>query len=216
MNIVDRLLNGEFDDNDDVSIQSTRTSSVRGEKGTFAKPDPAPKPEPEEDEEEDISDEEWDESDWEVDVESDIEDGAVVLHDPDVPSEEYCKNIMASMDPDTVSEPELAGTPKNSEFKKPKKTMSTTPQKTTPAKTVTPTPTQADASATPKNSTAENTKPGRPAKLSAHTDEVVRLYNEGLSAKGIADQYSVSISCVFNCLKAAGVAIRPRGRRKTK
>lgn len=206
MNIVDRLLNGEFeDDNEEISIQSTKTSSMRGSKGTFAKSQPAPTPDPDEDEETDEDEQEWDESDWEIETGEDIDD-SVVISDPDMPSEEYCRKVMQSIDPDSVVEEEVASAPKNSEFKNKKKAMSTpeTPK------------TKPTVDSNPKNSTAENIKPGRPAKLSAHTDEVVRLYNEGLSAKGIADQYSVSISCVFNCLKAAGVAIRPRGRRKTK
>lgn len=210
MSIIDRILNGDFDDEQD-STPSTKTSSLRGSAGTKPR-NPEPAEEPHDDEEQDGVDEEegteeeWDESDWEDDMEGDIEDSSVVvLHDPDVPSEEYCRKVMQSIDPASVVEAETAQAPKNSEFKKPRKIMTNENKPAT--NTVQP-------DAAPKNSTTENAKPGRPAKLAAHTDEVVRLYGEGLSAKGIADKFGVSISCVFNCLKAAGVAIRPRGRRK--
>lgn len=55
---------------------------------------------------------------------------------------------------------------------------------------------------------------GRPSKLKDKVTEIVALYNTGVSAKNIAEQYSVSVSCVLNTLRTSGVAIRAKGRSK--
>lgn len=61
--------------------------------------------------------------------------------------------------------------------------------------------------------TLETTKKrGRPSKLSASAAELTSLYNSGVSAKTLAEKYSVSVSCVLNTLRSNGITIRAKGR----
>ena len=56
---------------------------------------------------------------------------------------------------------------------------------------------------------------GAPFKLTEHLQEIVRLYDEGVGAKVIAEKFQVSVSCVINTLRRNNVSIRPKGRRKS-
>lgn len=208
MSLIDRILNGDFDDEDNVSVPAIKTHNQRGSEGTCS---PARSIDPDEDEEV-VTDEEFEDIPSE---EVDDEDTTVIMEaSSDIPSEEWMKEYMEENELD-VSEPEPVPTaptqyvekPKQSKVREIKKTMNNetneTPAQTTPKQSAT------------KSADAGTKKRGAPHKLTEHADEVCRLYNEGVGAKTIAEKFSVSVSCVINTLKRSNVTIRPKGRRKT-
>jgi len=69
---------------------------------------------------------------------------------------------------------------------------------------------------TRKITVREASKPtrGRVPKLESKQKEIITLYNSGTSLKELAEQFGVSVPCVSNTLKRAGVEVRPRGRQK--
>lgn len=192
--MIDRILNGEFDDNDkEIEIEDCLV------------PDPDDDDEPSVDEGEEDMEEIPEEDD-------DIEDSSEVDLDRDLPSEEFCLDYMEQNEIEV--EPEMA-MPKNSTFKNTVKETKETNKMDTNTKT-TPKNSAATPSA-PISSEETNAKRGRgrPLKLAGdNAKEAVRLYNEGVGAKVIGEKFGVSVSCVINCLKANNVAIRPKGRRK--
>jgi hypothetical protein len=210
MSLIDRILNGDFDDKDDVSIPAIKTHNHRGSKGTCS---PARSADPNEDEEL-VTDEEEEFEDLPSEDIDDKDSTVIMEESSDIPSEEWMKEYMEENDLD-VSEPEPVPTaptqyvekPKQSKVREIKKTMNNetneTPAQTTPKQSAT------------KSADAGTKKRGAPHKLTEHADEVCRLYNEGVGAKTIAEKFSVSVSCVINTLKRSNVTIRPKGRRKT-
>ena len=208
MNIVDRILKGEFDDNE-------KKPKVAAEAV-----DPEEVEEDEEGEEEEIEEDEEDEevdtdkTSHEIDEEEEEE-----FYDPDAPSSEfmadYAKENAGEVIEDItpaknrsiyVAGPKQSLTPDN-------KLMEDAPapkvEKTKVEKTK-----SAPKQSTTKEPTTKSSRKGPPYKLVAESEEVCRLYNEGVRAQLIAQQFNVSITCVINCLSRNGVTIRPKGRRK--
>jgi hypothetical protein len=184
--IIDRILNGELDD----------TSSTPDTENCIV-------PESEDADSFDSSTPEDDEDDGE----SDFEDPTDL--DDDLPSEEYCDEYMKE---NNIENADLQV--RNSLFKN----LVSTP---TPKETVKMnTPANDTDTNKPKNSTTPSAPDvkrgrGRPLKLTGdQADETVRLYNEGVGAKTIAQKWGFSVSCVLNCLKSRNVQIRGKGRRK--
>lgn len=183
--IIDRILNGELDDN-----------STTPETDNCIVPDS-----------EDVED--ADTSSDEDDDNEDFEDPTDL--DDDLPSEEYCDEYMKE---NNIENDALEV--RNSVFKTPP----TEPKTKKETVKMTTTDTSTNDEKTPKNSTAQTTESGkrgrgRPLKLTGEqADETVRLYNEGVGAKTIAQKWGYSVSCVLNCLKARNVQIRGKGRRK--
>lgn len=199
MSIVDRILNGEFDD-EDVKMPEDQ--------------DPKSSPDENLDESEDEgyeSDEEFEEIPSE---EIDDSDSITTMSD-DIPSDEWMQEYAKENNIEIVDESDLTMAasapyvekPKQSkvrEINKKKDTM-TTQSNNTPKQSATTTP----ATGT------DSKKRGAPHKLKDNLDEVIRLYNEGVGAKQIAEKFGVSVSCVINTLKRNNVSIRPKGRRKS-
>lgn len=210
MSLIDRILNGDFDDEDDVSIPAIKTHNHRGSEGTCS---PARSVDPDEDEEL-VTDEDEEFEDLPSEDIDDKDSTVIMEESSDIPSEEWMKEYMEENDLD-VSEPEPVPTaptqyvekPKQSKVREIKKTMTNetneTPAQTTPKQSAT------------KSADSGTKKRGAPHKLTEHAEEVCRLYNEGVGAKTIAEKFSVSVSCVINTLKRNNVTIRPKGRRKT-
>lgn len=184
--IIDRILNGELDD----------TSSTPDTENCIV-------PESEDADSFDSSTPEDDEDDGE----SDFEDPTDL--DDDLPSEEYCDEYMKE---NNIENADLQV--RNSLFKNPVSTP--TPKETIKMDT----PANDTDTNKPKNSTTPSAPDvkrgrGRPLKLTGdQADETVRLYNEGVGAKTIAQKWGFSVSCVLNCLKSRNVQIRGKGRRK--
>ena len=204
MNIVDRILKGEFDDNE-------KKPKVAAEAV-----DPEEVEEDEEGEEEVEEDEEVDTDDSSPEIDEEEEEE---FYDPDAPSSEfmadYAKENAGEVIEDItpaknrsiyVAGPKQSLTPDN-------KLMEDAPapkvEKTKVEKTK-----SAPKQSTTKEPTTKSSRKGPPYKLVAESEEVCRLYNEGVRAQLIAQQFNVSITCVINCLSRNGVTIRPKGRRK--
>jgi len=212
--VIDRILNGDFDDDDNkIDIKDCLV------------PDPDEDDEPSVDEgEEDM--EEFLDDDSEDYTDDTEEDYSEANSDSDLPSEEFYADYIKQSKTEAGSK---AMTPKNSISKNTMKDTKETEKMNTNTKT------------TPKNSattttqnvfsptTASTSKPGtvlakenkgkrgrgRPLKMDGtNAEEVVRLYSEGVGAKAIGEKFNVSVSCVINCLKSRNIAIRPKGRRK--
>ena len=223
MNIVDRILNGEFDDenikvdegndptpdpNEELDLNDVDPDSLEEYLKEGGDPSDLPTLKlPEEDEE--VYEEE-DEEEGEFSSEE-VEDLDSTLND--TPSEEWMNEYAKKNNIEILNEPELAATasvpyvekPKQSkvrEINKKKDTMTTHS-----ADTNNNTPKQSVAS------TTEHKKRGAPHKLKDNLENVVRFYNEGVGAKQIAEKFGVSVSCVINTLKRNNVAVRPKGRR---
>lgn len=222
MSLIDRILNGDFDDEDDISVPATKTHNQRGSKGTCSSARSIDPDEHEEDaideefedtlSEEDAIDEEFEDIPSE---EIDDEDTTVIMKvSSDVPSEKWMREYMEEHELD-VSELEPVPTAPTQYVEKPKQSKVRTIKKTMNNET-----NETSAETTPKQSAtksanAETNKRGAPHKLAKHVDEVCRLYTEGVGAKTIAEKFSVSVSCVINTLKRNDIPIRPKGRRKT-
>jgi hypothetical protein len=211
MSLIDRILNGDFDDEQD-SVPSVRTSSLRGSEGTKPR-HTDPTDEPLEDEEEDMTEEEFEDIPSE---EVDDEEPDVIMEaDSDIPSDEWMKEYAAENGLD-LEEPEPALAAPTQYVEKPKQSKVREINKN---KNMTTENTNTPAENTPKHSTTKTStdakKRGAPYKLTEHAEEVCRLYNEGVGAKTIAEKFGVSVSCVINTLKRNNIAIRPKGRRKT-
>jgi len=198
--MIDRILNGEFDDDSKLDIE-TQDCLV---------PDPDDDDEPSVDEGDDEMEDIPNEDD-------DVEDSTEVDLDRDLPSEDFCLDYMEHNE--IEAEPELA-MPKNSTFKNPVKETKETKKmeantKTTPKNSTATPATPATSAPTSSEGAKAKRGRGRPLKLNgANAEEAVRLYNEGVGAKVIGEKFGVSVSCVINCLKANNVSIRPKGRRK--
>jgi hypothetical protein len=201
MSIVDRILKGEFDDND-------KKPKVAAE---------AVDPEEFEEEEEGKEDEETEEEeDEEVNTDStspEIEEEED-FYDPDAPSSEFMADY-AKENAGEVLEDITPTKNRSIYIEGPKQSLAPDNK---PMQNV-PTPKAEKPKAAPKQSTTKETpvkssRKGPPYKLVAESEEVCRLYNEGVRAQLIAQQFNVSITCVINCLSRAGVTIRPKGRRK--
>jgi len=209
VSIIDRILNGEFDeDNDSVRADNCLVPGDYEEEFT--------------DEGDEYSDDESDSAydpDEELDDlpdedDEDLEDSTDL--DRDVPSDDFCEDYMK----ENNSNAELVmNSPKSSTIK-PKETNQMNPKN---VKNVN--PSNNPAPEAPKNTSAPAPAPatpsgekrgrGRPHKLAAQSADVVKLYSEGVGAKTIAEKFGVSVSCVINCLKANNIEIRPKGRRKS-
>lgn len=216
MSLVDKILNGDFDDDEDISIAASQIpSKCEGEElqdqdvedqdesneDDCPEGDWDPADETDEEDEEELAEGE-DEDDYD---DSDEDDTPV--DNSDVPSEAWMREYMLENGIPN-EEPELATAASTQYVEKPKqskvrtiKSMNTTPENT---------PKQS----TTKVDTADAKKRGAPYKLSEHAEEVCRLYNEGVGAKVIAEKFTVSVSCVINTLKRNNITIRPKGRRK--
>ena len=204
--IVDRILSGEFDDEelDQVQLSGSPTPSTSNSVNYAEDEDGDPGDEDEYDdegdqtvtEEEDMEEEELEELLEEVEDRV-LEDRIEELEDED--DTDYSNY---------VSKPESLPLTRKQKVSKPKKEPKTMTNKSKPATTATLSP------PTKPSKTTEGR--GRPHKLAAHFKEIVRLYTEGLSTKAIAEQYKVSVACVIASLKANGATIRPKGRRSRK
>lgn len=206
MSIIDRILNGEFDeDNDSIRADDCLVPGEMDEDQVDEGPDI-------DEDDGDYDDDEHDDLPEEDD--EDIEDSYTI--DDDVPSDEYCEEYMKE---NNISDEPVLVAPKNSMERKKETKMDSKNNKSTASVPNN----SASSSETPKQTTAPastsstETKRGRgrPHKLAANASEVVSLYNEGVGAKTIAEKYGVSVSCVINCLKSQKVEIRPKGRRKS-
>lgn len=201
MSIVDRILNGEFDDNDKkpkvaaeaVDPEEVEEEEVEEEEDEEVNTDDS-SPEIDEEEEEDFYDPDAPSSEFMADYEK--ENVGEVLEDitPAKNRSVYIAGPKQSLTPDNKPMQD-APTPKVEKIKV-EKTKSTPKQSTT------------------KEPTTKASRKGPPYKLVAESEEVCRLYNEGVRAQLIAQQFNVSITCVINCLSRNGVTIRPKGRRK--
>lgn len=203
--IVDRILSGEFDDEelDQVQLSGSPTPSTSNSVNYAEDEDGDPGDEDEYDdedqtvtEEEDMEEEELEELLEEVEDRV-LEDRIEELEDED--DTDYSNY---------VSKPESLPLTRKQKVSKPKKEPKTMTNKSKPATTATLSP------PTKPSKTTEGR--GRPHKLAAHFKELVRLYAEGLSTKAIAEQYKVSVACVITSLKLNGATIRPKGRRSRK
>lgn len=222
MSLIDRILNGDFDDERD-SVPSIKTSGVRGAAG--AKPHPQnPIDDPMGDEEEedsseseDPTEEEGEDEEFEEGPSEDVDDmevDVIVEVESDVPSDEWMQEYAEENGLDIESpEPVLAAPTQYVEKPKQSKVREINNNKNmTTENTNNPVQNTPKRSAT-KTST-DTKKRGAPYKLVEHAEEVCRLYNEGVGAKTIAEKFGVSVSCVINTLKRNNIAIRPKGRRK--
>lgn len=194
--LIDRILNGEFnDDEGDNTLPSEVILNVD--------PDPA------EDDEE--VDGDWDDGEFEEIPSEEIEDeyGPYDNTSSDDPTEEWTPSgseaLASAMAEEETQKMAYVEMPKQA------KTRNTGNTNMEPDDTKTELPKQ--------SVTETKTNQGRrgaPHKLKEHMDEVSRLYQEGVNAKLLAEKYGVSVSCVINSLKRAGVEIRSKGRQKTK
>jgi hypothetical protein len=118
--------------------------------------------------------------------------------------------------------PEPVGA-KYSKFRNAQETANTQEQPKVNMKNTTPNKPKNSTTPTDEDTTTAETASrgrGRPSKLVGKEKEVVNMYtgqnaDKVWSAGEIAAEFSVSISCVLNCLRAQGVEIRPKGRRKS-
>jgi transposase-like protein len=216
MSIVDRILNGEFDDNnvkmpeylDPKSIPDKDSEDVEDTEDT----------EDTEDEGYESDDEFYESPDEFEEIPcEDIDDSdSITKMSDDVPSDEWMQEYVKKNDIKIINEFDLRKAapapyiekPKQSkvrEINKNKNTM-TTQSNNAPKQSANTTLNTTDALAS---------KRGAPHKLKLVLNEVVRLYNEGVGAKQIAEKYGVSVSCVINTLKRNDISIRPKGRRKS-
>lgn len=205
-NIVDRILNGEMDTNVEITDD-------------IADPDP--------DGTDDVM---TDEGEPTADSEpyGDEEDDEEVFEDPtdtddDLPDEEYCLEYMETNGIEIVPEPPEPVGAKYSKFRDTEETANKEQPKVNTKKTAIDAPKNA-TTPTPAAETTETKttgRRGRPSKLIGKETEVVQMYQgqtadkQQVSAADIAEKFGVSISCVLNCLRAQGVEIRPKGRRKS-
>ena len=208
MGLIDRILNGEFDDENE-SLAATKPGKlggiVTGGKSKIT--------DPEEDEDELDDDEETPRDDFEDLPSEEVDD--CTPHSNDIPDDDFAKEYALDNGIEIIDETELVGAAPAQYVEKPKQSKVREINK---KKTMKDTTNNTPDTTTPKQSTTKATgtkKRGAPHKLAEHTEEVCRLYNENVGAKLIAEKFSVSVSCVINTLKRAGVAIRPKGRRKT-
>lgn len=211
MGLIDRILNGEFDDENE-SLAATKP----GKLGGIATGGKSKITDPDEDEDELDDEEETPRDDFE-DLPSEEVDDCTPQSD-DIPDDEFMMEYAVENGIEVIDETELVGTAPAQYVEKPKQskvreinkksTMTDTTNNTTG------TPTTPKQSTTKTESTGTK-KRGAPHKLAQHTEEVCRLYNENVGAKLIAEKFGVSVSCVINTLKRSGVTIRSKGRRKT-
>lgn len=209
MGLIDRILSGEFDEEKD-SVQGSKVASAAPIAGKSKITDP-------DEDEDELDDEDTPRDDFEDLPTEDVEDST--NYDDGTPDEDFMKEYTLEHGIPVFDETDLVGAapaqyvemPKQSKVreinKNKSKNMTDTNNNTTD--TNTPAPKQSTAK------TATTKKRGAPHKLAEHTEEVCRLYNENVGAKLIAEKFGVSVTCVINTLKRAGVAIRPKGRRKT-
>lgn len=204
MSIIDRILNGEFDeDNDSIRADDCLVPGEYDEDKVDEGPDI----------DEDDADYDGDEHSDDLPEEDDEDIEDTVDHDDDVPSEEYCEEYMKE---NSISAEPVLEMPKRTVTKTKEVSMNSKSGNTgnNNSASNSETPKKTTAPATP-STTGEKRGRGRPHKLAANASEVVSLYNEGVGAKTIADKFGVSVSCVINCLKSQKVEIRPKGRRKS-
>ena len=140
-----------------------------------------------------------DDDEAEEEVDEDLEDDVA---DSDVPSEEWEAEYVKEQETDNELEAaasQYIEKPKQSKVREIKKTTNSTsdnkPKQSTQA------------------SDSSMKQRGAPYKLAQHAEEVVRLYNEGVSAKTLAEKFQVSTSCVISTIKRANITIRPKGRK---
>lgn len=220
--IVDRILSGEFDDEelDEVQLSGSPTPSTSNSVNYAEEEDGDPGDEDDYDdedqtvtEEEDMEEEELEELLEEVEEVEEVWDERLswllnrVLKDRIEELEDKDDTDYSNY----VSKPESLPLTRKQKVSKPKKEPKTMTNKSKPATTATLSP------PTKPSLAAKTTEGrGRPHKLAAHFKELVRLYAEGLSTKAIAEQYKVSVACVITSLKLNGATIRPKGRRSRK
>ena len=207
MSLIDRILNGEFDDESKVVAPANKATAAQTKPRAT---DPDEDEEELDDEDTPMDDDEGEFDDPPFEEVDDQADSDMIQADSDIPSEEWMREYVKENGIEVVDETELVTTaqtqyiekPKQSKVREIKKTMSTTENTQE-----TPKPKQSAATEGVK-------KRGAPYKLVEHAEEVCRLYTEGVGAKTIAEKFGVSVSCVINTLKRNNVAIRPKGRRK--
>lgn len=142
---------------------------------------------------------EVDDDEAEEEIDEDLEDDVA---DSDVPSEEWEAEYVKEQETDNELEAaasQYIEKPKQSKVREIKKTTNSTsenqPKKSTQA------------------SDSSMKQRGAPYKLAQHAEEVIRLYNEGVSAKTLAEKFQVSTSCVISTIKRANITLRPKGRK---
>jgi len=214
MNLIDRILKGDFNDKENVDVPATKTHNQQDLEATCSSELPF---NPDEEEEEVATDEDGDEDFDEYFSSEDVNDentDDTPETDLDIPSDEWVEEHIKENKFDTSkSEPVLTAStqyvekPKQSKVRKIKKTMDNKTNETS-------------AQTAPKQSTTKSAdegtkKRGAPHKLTENADEACRLYTEGVSARTIAEKFLVSVSCVISTLKRNNVPIRQKGRRKT-
>lgn len=188
MSIIDRILSGDFDEENDSIEATAHPSDARPDSD---EEEESPAVDPDNDDEEPFEDEvdpeeEQEENEEDEDLEDDISNSA----DADVPSVEYCAEYVRQQD--LIGAAPKCSTVKTKEAKPAKPKNSTNP-------IVDP---------------AVKRGRGRPHKLTAHAAEVTRLYEEGVGTKALAEKFGVSVSCVINCLKVNNIQVRPKGRQR--
>lgn len=207
MGIIDRILSGEFDEENESIVAKDMTELQSGK---------AKITDPEEDEDE-LDDEDTPRDDFEDLPSEEVDDSAEDVTMSDIPDDEFMREYTLENNIEVFDGPELVGAAPTQYVEKPKqskvretgkkqKNMTDTNNTTTES-----TPKQS----TTKADTTGTKKRGAPHKLGENTAEVCRLYTEGVGAKAIAEKFGVSVSCVINTLKRNNVTIRPKGRRKT-
>ena len=187
-NIIDRILSGDFDE-DNESAQAVSKPSTNGSTTP-----------------EHVSVEDEEDSDFEdLCISADETDCGDQEPVQDVPSDAWVKRHCKKNGIE-LAEMAMAGPAPTQYIEKPKQSKFTTTKQFEPA-------------AAPKQSTTDSSeavkKKGAPYKLLEHVDEIVRLYTSGVSTKGIAEKYSVSVSCIIGTLKRNNVTIRAKGRQKS-
>lgn len=203
MGIIDRILSGEFDDENE-SIVAKDIKKLQNGKSKITDPD---------EDEGELDDEDTPMDDFEDLPSEEVDDDAGDAIISDIPDDEFMREYTLENNIEVFDGPELVGAAPTQYVEKPKQSK----VRETGKKQKTMTDTN-NTESTPKQSTTKTPgtkKRGAPHKLGDNTAEVCRLYTEGVGAKVIAEKFGVSVSCVINTLKRNNVTIRPKGRRKT-
>lgn len=211
--IVDRILSGEFDDEelDQVQLSGSPTPSTSNSVNYAEDEDGDPGDEDEYDDDDD------DDEDQTVTEEEDMEEDELEELLEEVEDRVLEDRIEELEDEDDTDYSNYVPRPESLPLSKKQKVLKTKKEpKTMKNKSKSTLASTATLSPPTKPSLAAKTTEGRgrPHKLTAHFKEIVRLYTEGLSTKVIAEQYKVSVACVIASLKLNGATIRPKGRRK--
>ena len=207
MSSVDRILKGEFDDND--KKPKVAAEAVDPEEFEEEEEEGEEAEETEEEEDEEVN---TDSTSPEIEEEEDF-------YDPDAPSSEFMADYAKENAGEVLED--ITPTKNRSiyiEGPKQSLTQDNKPMQDVPTpkaeKPKVEKPKAAPKQSTTKETPVKSSRKGPPYKLVAESEEVCRLYNEGVRAQLIAQKFNVSITCVINCLSRAGVTIRPKGRRK--